>query len=906
MRPKNMTKRTGIRWAAGLGAVALFAALAIAGLNITIDTDPAQAQSPPTGYTLNTAIGEPTGLSARITPNNKIVIINWTAPSGVTVDGYQVSRQLMPLTTIDPEVLVENSGDDKLKYRDSSITAPGNYTYWVRTVQGTEVSSAASVVTPYVWLEEPPASTQVSPHPSVDEFTQTVQDELFRLETSVADAAAGCLLYEIDHPLNSAGSITYTTETDGILCVPLRDLVLNNCVPSSQVSRADRFKYTVGSYAAGQPAFLSSHIGKIWAGEYTYTSVYGQDSNTHDADAVGQWPNDAILKYNSPGRTPNITFEISLIQNELNYETGTTDSDMGSSHDQIVSDLTMLHERLVDITKTEWSGQYYLPAANCHFNSDEVDTIASADSAITLATPKFGGKDPGQDIDVFYIDMLQDVEYEVHIEGLDPTSEDARLALNKLDISRESNHSISEIEPTMKVLDADGNELALVLHGETKTFMPDATARYYFEVQDDAHVRRHMSGLYKIVVNIVGESAGDVGQTTTDAQPIQANTEITGSIGTAADADWFSFTIGGRNEAHTIVLDGDVSNHDLLINPAMAIFKPNGSLLDADKQNVRNHDGYIVVELDSLGAGNYYAGVSAANPIDTGDYILTHYTEDHPGFVDHSTASVSVDAPVTGNIGGFWDRDRMELVANGAHNYVVEIAGDHGFDANVTVKSDSPNDFPYTFTKRADGKYVLAFVEGGITGIPTLSEDRPVHFYLDVEANPGLTYGRNEDYVASIKTDQYNPDSSRQDTYPNDPEGGVAPAQVYLDDGGTHALFGYLNGSGDKDGFKIHNPGTYIFRTEITGGIDADAVTGMALRYRHTGGNWLNVNLRWDERDANNNHIYIEGEFTLGLNQQQVGNGRYLQVYNRNADTSVPYAMYIERDDSHGNGQGAN
>ena len=160
---------------------------------------------------------------------------------------------------------------------------------------------------------------------------------------------------------------TYTTEPTGIHCVALRDLVLNNCVPSSQVSRADRFKYTVGSYAAGQPAFLSSHIGKIWAGEYTYTSVYGQDSNTHDADAVGQWPNDAILKYNSPGRTPNITFEISLIQNELNYETGTTDSDMGSSHDKIVSDLTMLHDRLVDISKTESYGQYYLPASQLSF-----------------------------------------------------------------------------------------------------------------------------------------------------------------------------------------------------------------------------------------------------------------------------------------------------------------------------------------------------------------------------------------------------------------------------------------------------------------------------------------------------------------------------------------------------------
>ena len=528
--------------------------------------------------------------------------------------------------------------------------------------------------------------------------------------------------------------------------------------------------------------------------------------------------------------------------------------------------------------------------------SQTLDTVAE----ITLATTKYGGKDPGQDIDVFYVDMVQNVEYEVHIEGLDPTSEDARLALNELDISDESNHSISEIEPRMKVLDADGNELVLVLHGETKTFMPDATARYYLEVWDDAYVREYMSGLYKIEVNIAGEGAGDVGQTTTDAQPIQANTMITGSIGTAADADWFSFTVGGRNEANTIVLDGDVTNHDLLINPAMAILKPNGAFLDADKQSVRNHDGYIVIELDSLGAGTYYAAVSAANPIETGEYILTHYMEDHPGFVDHSTASVSVDAPVAGNIGGFWDRDRMELVANGAHNYVVEIAGDHGFDANVTVKSDSPNDFPYTFTKRADGKYVLAFVEGGITGIPTLSEDRPVHFYLDVEANPTLSYGRDEDYVASIKTHQYNIESSAQDQYPADPAG-VPTAQVYLEDGETKPMFAYMNGDGDKDGFQIHYPGIYIFRTEITGGVDVDAdgVTGMALRIKNTGSgpDWFNVPLRW-ETDANDVRTYIEGEFRLVLNRSQVNDNAYLQVYNRNPDTRVPYTMFIDRDQS--------
>ena len=224
----------------------------------------------------------------------------------------------------------------------------------------------------------------------------------------------------------------------------------------------------------------------------------------------------------------------------------------------------MLHDRLVNISKTEWYGQYYLPPANCHFLNDEPDSVAGTsniniylremDSEITLATTKYGGKDPGEDIDVFYIDMLQDVEYEVHIEGLDPTSEDARLALAELVISNASSHSISEIEPQMKVLDAEWQRVS---HHGTARRDQDVHARRHSPILlrgtgTTAYVREYMSGLYKIEVNIAGEGAGDVGQTTTDAQPIQANTMITGSIGTAADADWFSFTSrrSQRSEHH--------------------------------------------------------------------------------------------------------------------------------------------------------------------------------------------------------------------------------------------------------------------------------------------------------------------------------------------------------------------
>ena len=114
-------------------------------------------------------------------------------------------------------------------------------------------------------------------------------------------------------------------------------------------------------------------------------------------------------------------------------------------------------------------------------------------------------------------------------------------------------------------------------------------------------------------------------------------------------------------------------------------------------------------------------------------------------------------------------------------------------------------------------------------------------------------------------------------------------------------MFAYMNGDDDKDGFKIHYPGIHIFRTEITGGVDvdADAVTGMALHLKNTGNGatWLNVPLRW-ETDANDVRTYIAGEFRLNLSQSQIDDGAYLRVYNRNPDTTVPYTMFIDRDDS--------
>ena len=58
--------------------------------------------------------------------------------------------------------------------------------------------------------------------------------------------------------------------------------------------------------------------------------------------------------------------------------------------------------------------------------------------------------------------------------------------------------------------------------------------------------------------------------------------------------------------------------------------------------------------------------------------------------------------------------------------------------------------------------------------------------------------------------------------------------------------------------------------------------------------------MRFDERDADEHlPIFIAGEFRLPLNGEQTNPDKYMQVYNRNRDTTVPYTMYIERDDSY-------
>ena len=213
------------------------------------------------------------------------------------MDGYEISRQKLPYDTVNPEIVAADTGNDATEYRDDSITVAGGYRYWVRAIAGTEVGSPATVVSPYISLLAPPPPSQPDPIPTNQATREAVLDEMYRLEAAVADAAAGCMLYETAHPFSGEGFSTYTTEPAGIQCLTMRHLVTDNCIIQDAVYTMDSDKYTVGSYATGQPAFLSSYKGSISLDRRSYFQREGQRSDSTRPLPVGKWDDTPLIKY---------------------------------------------------------------------------------------------------------------------------------------------------------------------------------------------------------------------------------------------------------------------------------------------------------------------------------------------------------------------------------------------------------------------------------------------------------------------------------------------------------------------------------------------------------------------------------------------------------------------------------
>ena len=178
---------------------------------IAIATSTADAQTPPTAPA-------PTDLTA--TFSGGVIVLSWTAPQGVDVDGYQIRRRLVaPGNKLAP--IVPDTGDSETSYTDTDITEPGTYAYRVRAIVDGETGRNTS-----------PVTVEVS---ESDIQRNVLTAELARLKEALAKHHDGCAIYEVDGPNGK----TYAVDTANAQCVSLRELATIHCIPQLDIARID-------------------------------------------------------------------------------------------------------------------------------------------------------------------------------------------------------------------------------------------------------------------------------------------------------------------------------------------------------------------------------------------------------------------------------------------------------------------------------------------------------------------------------------------------------------------------------------------------------------------------------------------------------------------------------------------
>ena len=83
--------------------------------------------------------GKPTGLTATLNSDGSITL-SWTAPSGDTVDGYQILRRRPRENERSLTVYVENTGSTATTYTDTNTALDTRYVYRVKARNGDNVS----------------------------------------------------------------------------------------------------------------------------------------------------------------------------------------------------------------------------------------------------------------------------------------------------------------------------------------------------------------------------------------------------------------------------------------------------------------------------------------------------------------------------------------------------------------------------------------------------------------------------------------------------------------------------------------------------------------------------------------------------------------------------------------------
>lgn len=867
-----MISRNRTKWTAMMGLLAIMALLAI----FTVGS--ADAKAPPS-LTISDASGqEGSTITFTISMNKKsgsdvLVTAKTSLQSGAT------------------------ASQDDFVAKEERITFPAGSTKATFTVDTVDDDQVERKETFFVYLSNPQGATivrtrakgsikndDVAPE---DTPLGKLQADYDRVTKAIEDSLEGCLVFGDE---GATGELIYVTDGDNVRCVPLRELTDATCIPhdfAGDQGTANTHRFSV-YWKDGAPVYIGGLRDNMLAFDFQLSlpengerasseAVEGEvtGSGLHKSGAIDY---KVYVSYTPQNST--LSFLAGDIQHDYDVASQEFDSPLPGSlkEESHGHSLDFLYQRMNDIAL---GNDYYIPA-DCLFTwkSDLRDRIHQPRDSEEFGDLKAGHPaqselDNGPDLDLFEVDLSAAAEYALGVTGRNP----ADVNLNKVPFvsgAQEDGRTIGQVEPALRVLDQDGQELATSEEGTLASFSPSTDGTYYVEVSHANEEDWDDAGVYTLSVDLLKEGDDIASDTTTGAR-LPVGAQISAAISPAGDSDWFKIRTEAGKTYQIIAVGDDSDGQAALQEAEISAYRDDGTELDATEFQSSTVNGHWVGELRTSTAGKYFIEVSSQNS--SGAYtVRSQAADDHMNLLDDPATSFGLQSAAQGTIEGGWDVDQIELSVPATMNYHVTIVPDNPGGSDVPDLSISAKKHPADSGKLAthnlsDGRLYVQLMPGWFTQDPTAQAG--VTRRVIVEISPEGAAQNPVGYTVSVTTPQFL-NVGTHDDHPDDEASLNSQDFLTLNGHGSVTLEGELNGQGDVDAFGINNwpGGTYHvdFAFDNTHGL-----VGMKVTLHKPGG---------ISQDISNNGFTINRAFGTA-------EGYYISVSNHLEETTGPYKLTI-------------
>lgn len=331
------------------------------------------------------------------------------------------------------------------------------------------------------------------------------------------------------------------------------------------------------------------------------------------------------------------------------------------------------------------TGAYRLSMASAVLPPDDAGNDATTRARIAPGRAVSGNLEYEGDTDWYRLSARTGNRYHITLTGVTSDSGETALA-----------------DPMLRVLDAEGNELAMSDDTEeglnpVLDFIPRTNGDVFLEARGYADA---YTGLYALSVTAERMPTDNISADNRTRGRINAGQSINGSLDFPTDMDWYRVRLeAGESYRFTLNSSG---GDNALSDPMLVIYDASGAQVGMDDDGGEGLNSYL--EFTAATAGNYFVEARGFGEEATGAYTLSAAAGDIPS--DASTdASLSSEGDYReGVLSPAGDRDwyRVDLTEGQAFRVSVE----------TTQTADALGD-PYVVLYGPDGAEVGRDDDGG-------------------------------------------------------------------------------------------------------------------------------------------------------------------------------------------------